>query len=211
MVAMKREGSVEVWRLYEAKAAEFDNARRSFAGEDRYLREIAARLPAGAAVLDLGCGTGRPIAAFFIDRGYALTGIDAAPAMIAICRSRFPKATWMVGDMRKVALRKSFKAIVAWDSFFHLPPDDQRAMFPVFGAHCEPGALLLFTAGPDAGEPVGDLFGSPLYHASLTPDEYRALLHDNGFAVVRYAPEDPDCGGHTVWLAQRLGSEAGPR
>jgi len=63
------------------------------------------------------------------------------------------------------------------------------------------GAALLFTAGPAAGEAIGDLFGDLLYHDSLDPAEYRDLLAANGFEVVRYTPEDPDCGGHTVWLA----------
>ncbi len=36
---------------------------------------------------------------------------------------------------------------------------DQRAMFPVFGDHAAPGAALLFTSGPAAGEAIGDLYG----------------------------------------------------
>ena len=57
-----------------------------------------------------------------------------------------------------------------------------------------------FQAG-SAGEAIGDLFGYTLYHASLDPDEYRALLADAGFRVLRFTPEDPECGGHSVWLA----------
>ena len=37
----------------------------------------------------------------------------------------------------------------------------------------------------------------------LAPDEYRGLLATHGFAVVAERMEDPDCGGHSVWLAQR--------
>lgn len=29
------------------------------------------------------------------------------------------------------------------------------------------------------------------------------LLAANGFSVVDHVPEDPTCGGHTVWLARR--------
>ncbi len=73
---------------------------------------------------------------------------------------------------------------MAWDSFFHLGFDDQRRMFAVFRAHAAPGAPLLFTSGPRHGEAIGRFRGEPLYHASLAPDEYRALLAANGFAVV---------------------------
>ncbi len=47
------------------------------------------------------------------------------------------------------------------------------------------------------------LEGDPLYHASLAPGEYRELLDTIGFSVVSYVEDDPECGGHTVWLAQR--------
>jgi hypothetical protein len=105
--------------------------------------------------------------------------------------------------MRTLALGTCFTGLIAWDSFFHLSPDDQRLMFPVFRAHATPGAGLLFTSGPRHGEGIGDVHGDPLYHASLAPDEYRSLLAANEFDVVSFVPEDPACGGHTIWLARR--------
>jgi SAM-dependent methyltransferase len=153
-------------------------------------------------VLDLGCGTGEPIAGALVEAGYVVTGVDSAPAMIALCRARFPDQTWHVADMRRLALGRGFAGILAWDSFFHLEPDDQRAMFATFRAHAAPGAALMLTSGPRAGVAMGSFEGEPLYHASLAPEEYRALLAAHGFAVVAHVAEDPDCGGRTVWLAR---------
>jgi hypothetical protein len=78
-------------------------------------------------------------------------------------------------------------------------------MFPRFARHAGPSAPLLFTSGPGHGEAVGTYGGEPLYHASLDAGEYRTLLAENGFAVVAHVAEDQDCGGHTVWLAQKEG------
>ena len=75
-------------------------------------------------------------------------------------------------------------------------------MFAVFRRHAAPAAALMFTSGPAAGEAVGAYGGEPLYHASLDPAEYRALLGANGFIVQAHASQDPACGGRTVWLAQ---------
>jgi hypothetical protein len=75
-------------------------------------------------------------------------------------------------------------------------------MFPVFRAHAAPSAPLMFTSGPSHGEAIGQLCGEALYHASLAPDEYRALLAANEFDVVDQKSEDPDCGGRTIWLAR---------
>jgi hypothetical protein len=44
---------------------------------------------------------------------------------------------------------------------------------------------------------------TPLYRASLSLDEYRALLGSIGFEVVAHAVEDwPTGGGRTVWIAR---------
>ncbi len=78
-------------------------------------------------------------------------------------------------------------------------------MFPLFARHAAPGALLLFTSGPQASVVVGEMHGHVLYHASLDSAEYENLLAANGFRVLLHRTEDPDCGRHTVWLAQRPG------
>ena len=103
--------------------------------------------------------------------------------------------------MRALALKDTFDGLLAWDSFFHLAHDDQRRMFPIFERHASPGAALMFTSGVSHGEAMGSYRGEPLYHASLAPEEYRTLLKSAGFRVVAHIAEDPDCGGHTVWLA----------
>lgn len=193
----------EVVHIYEANAAAFDRDRGRQLMEAAYLDTLIARLgPERRHVLDLGCGAGEPIARYLVDAGCTVTGVDAAAAMIELCASRFPSMTWIVADMRNLILGQQFDAIVAWDSFFHLTGEAQRAMFPIFGAHIAPRGLLLFTSGPENGEAIGELYGERLYHASLSADEYRSLLDANGFNVLRHAERDPDCGYHTVWLAQ---------
>jgi SAM-dependent methyltransferase len=193
----------EVVHIYEANAAAFDRDRGRQLMEAGYLDALLSRLPLeGRSVLDLGCGMGEPIARYLIDNGCRVTGVDAAPAMIDLCKMRFPAMTWSVGDMRNLALGKRFDAIVAWDSFFHLTGEAQRGMFPIFRNHIAPRGVLLFTSGVDDGVAIGELYGQPLYHASLAVDEYRCLLGRNGFEVVQHVVEDPACGGHTVWLAQ---------
>ena len=163
-------------------------------------------MPQRGSILDLGCGSGEPIARHFIENGFRLTGVDASQAMIGMCRHRFPEQTWMVGDMRTLDLGSRFDGIIAWDSFFHLTRDDRRRMFPIFRSHARRDAPLMFTSGPRRGEAIGSYKGAPLFHASLDPDEYRALLHEHGFEDVLHVAEDPACGGHTIWLARARAS-----
>lgn len=187
--------------IYRRHAAAFDRQRLRALHERGWLDRFLALMPDGASVLDLGCGMGEPIARYLIERGCRVTGVDTSAPLLELCRARFPGHGWIEADMRGLALGERFDGILAWDSFFFLPPDQQRAMFPVFAAHARPGAALLFTSGPAAGEAYGLFEGETLYHASLDPGEYRSLLADNGFAVVRHVVEDPECDCHTAWLA----------
>lgn len=193
---------IDTRAVYEAVAGQFDRDRSKGLMERPYLEQVMQRLGGSRKILDLGCGSAEPIAKFFIDAGCAVTGIDAAEAMIALCQARYPGQTWKQGDMRSLNLDSRFDAVIAWDSFFHLTAEDQRAMFPVFAQHCSPGALLLFTSGPAAGIAMGEIHGHALYHASLDSSEYEQLLASHGFSVLLHRVEDPECGKHTVWLAQ---------
>lgn len=193
----------QIISIYHQYAELWDGDRGRSLFEKPWLDRFLALSPPGGSVLDVGCGTGEPIARYVIGRGHAVTGVDSSSAMISLCRSRFPGQDWLVADMRKLALDRRFDGLLAWDSFFHLTHEAQRLMFPIFRAHAAEGAALLFTSGPRFGEAMGEYRGHPLYHASLDPAEYRALLAANGFEVVAHAAEDPECGGHTLWLARR--------
>lgn len=166
---------------------------------------VAGRSP-GLRVLDLGCGSGQPIAQWFVSRGDAVCGVDGVAEMLAECAARVPGVERVHADMRGLTLARRFDIILAFNSFFHLTPDDQRAMFPVFASHAMPNARLLFTSGPSAGEAIGQVGNSPVYHSSLDPDDYRDLLATNGFQTVWFRPEDPELRGHSVWLAHFTGA-----
>jgi len=197
------DGIPEAHLVYARHAAAYDRLRGRSLQERPYLDAVHAALPPEGEILDLGCGMGEPIARHFIELGHRVTGVDAAPAMIALCRARFASQYWIEADMRRLALDRRYDAVIAWDSFFHLDADAQRAMFPVFARHLRPGAVLLFTSGPAAGVAIGEFAGEALFHASLDAVEYRDLLARAGFEVVLHVVEDPACGGHTVWLARR--------
>jgi hypothetical protein len=106
--------------------------------------------------------------------------------------------------MRALALGEQFDGLIAWHSLFHLSQDDQRPIFPRFAAHSKPGAILMFTSGPEKGVSIGEWQGEPLHHASLDPDDYRRLLSENGFEVIDHKLRDPECGEATLWIARRL-------
>jgi SAM-dependent methyltransferase len=202
---MALEEAARIIDLYQRKASDWIESRaRTKLLEKPWLDRFRPLLPPAGPILDLGCGSAEPMARYLIELGHLVVGVDSSPTMIDVCRRDFPEQEWIVADMRKLSLPQQFSGILAWDSFFHLCHDDQRNMFPVFREHAAPNATLMFTSGPAHGEAIGNFGGEPLYHASLDPAEYRSLLDWNGFRVVSHVVEDPDCGGHTIWLAQLI-------
>lgn len=194
--------NTETSPLYDLIADWFDDNRGRSGMEAPYLARIAQAKPDGGHVLDIGCGAGEPMAQYFIDKGWRVTGVDFSNGLLDKSRARFPGHEWIHADMRKLALDRTFDAALAWDSFFHLTADDQRAMFAVFAAHLKPGGLLLFNTGTSKGTAYGEMAGHTFHHASLDVEEYRSLLAKHGFMAMLCDIDNPDCGGRTVWLAK---------
>ena len=140
-------GSDDILAAYQRQAALFDQRRARSLFERPVLARMMDAAP-GPRVLDIGCGTGRPIARWLADQGARVTGVDGAEAMLRLFRGHVPGATAVQADMRRLRLGRRFDAIIAWNSFFHLCPNDQRAMFAIFRAHAAPGAALVLSTGP---------------------------------------------------------------
>jgi len=170
--------------------------------ETPYLARMAEASGTAGTVLDIGCGAGEPVARYFIEQGLTVTGVGLSAALLAKSRARFPVHEWIHADMHGLSLGRRFDAVLAWDSFFHLTADDQRAMFPVFAAHVKNGGLLLFNTGTAAGTAYGDMAGHMFHHTSLDTTEYTSLLAKHGFMIMLCDIDNKDCGGRTVWLAQ---------
>jgi len=108
-------------------------------------RLLLGRLPAGAKILDVGCGTGH-LAARLAARGFRVTGIDASPAMLAYARRNAPGEVFVEADARDFRLKERFDAAVStFDTLNHLLlfADLARAVKRVAAA-LQPGAPFLF-------------------------------------------------------------------
>ena len=194
-------------QIYKKHGRAWAELRGDFLYEKAWLDRFLSIIPKHSNILDLGCGSGTPIARYLIENGCSIVGVDTSNTMLEMAKHNFPEHSWIQADMREVELEfkldQKFQGILAWDSFFHLTQKDQRKMFEQFSKFAEHGTALMFTSGPEHGEVAGDLFGDALYHASLSADEYCELLNQYGFEVVKMIAEDIECAGHTVWLVRQ--------
>ncbi len=187
--------------VYERNAAAWDEGRDTSLYEMECLTRLLTGLPRRAKILDLGCGAGRPLAAFLAGLGHDVIGVDASPTMIKRARQNVPNASFQIMDMRDLELDHSFDAILSWDAFFHLSPGEQREALPRIARLLRPGGNLLLTVGWGEGEVTGTVAGEPVYHGSLSSDEYFEILSRVGFSEQSMRPYEKNGLGRWVLFA----------
>jgi len=103
------------------------------------------RLPAGAHILDVCCGTGY-LAALLTARGWRVTGLDVSQEMLVYARANAPAAKFVVADAASFRLPGACDAAVStFDSLNHLlEPAALDAAFRNIAGALRPGGLLVF-------------------------------------------------------------------
>ncbi|MGB1209386.1 MAG: class I SAM-dependent DNA methyltransferase [Paracoccaceae bacterium] len=191
----------DVAALYDRHAQAWDARRHDVGAEACWQTNLCARVPAGGRVLDLGCGSGHPVGPRVQAAGHDYTGVDIAPAMIALARQRVPQGRFVQADMATVVLGTQFDIVLSWDGFFHLTPKAQRQGLCTALRHVAPGGHLFLTVGHMAGEVTGRVQGDLVYHAALSQTEYRSILTQQGARRVVFLPQVQELGGRTVLWA----------
>ena len=82
-------------RSYEDRSGVLDDVIQEINSILVEERTILCPSAAGASIFDIGCGSAEPISRYFIEKGYKVTGIDSSPALIGMCKSRFPDQEWI--------------------------------------------------------------------------------------------------------------------
>lgn len=184
-------------RAYDAIAAQWNASRQALPALDRpFVEAVIAGLAAGERVLDLGCGTGRPIAELACARGLRVTGIDQSAAMIGHARQRLPDAEWIVASLEAVTLQGPYAGAFLWDVLFHLPRAQHEALLRKVLACLRPGAALALTVGGSAQPAFTDtMFGATFFYDSWTPAETQDLLQRLGAHIERSACLNPPTAG----------------
>ena len=189
---------------YDRIAAQWANARQQGTFRERpYVDRFLACLQAGGSVLDLGCGSGLPIARYVLDRDCRGIGLDASPAMLRLARAACPEAALVRGDLSAIPLSRPFDGVIPWDSLFHLTKSQQTTVFGRLAEGGKPEAPLLLSLGGSDGEFTATMFETEFFFSGHGPDVSLALLRQAGFEIVVSEIEDPSSRGHLAVLCRK--------
>lgn len=191
-----------VRRAYQETAAAFAAARRRGGAEAPWLERFMLALPAGAPVVDLGCGNGEPIARTLAAAGFAVTGVDFSPEQVRRASAHVPSGRFVVADMATVELEAGgFGGVIAWDSVFHLPAEEHAGLFARVRSWLAPGGPFVLTLGGTGGEVYTEHLGAPTYYSALDVETAVRTISAAGFSVQKCVLDDPGDHGHFVVVA----------
>lgn len=181
-----------------------------------YVDRILEDLPAGARVLDLGCGTSEPIAKYIVERGLRVTGVDESSEMLKFARQTVPEAELIHADIVTVELTDIFDAAVAWDSMFHVERKHHAAIYRKLSNALRAGARLLLSVGGSAPAEddsvegfTSEMYGQTFYYSGFAPEVARKLIEASGFEIELWEVDDPTSRGHIAVIARKLVATAG--
>jgi SAM-dependent methyltransferase len=196
-----------VRRGYDALSVRYDEA---YGGQTKYrawLDELRDQIPPGGLVLDLGCGSGIPVARDLTAAGYRVTGVDISEVQIRRARELVPDAEFIRADISAVAFEPaSFDAVVSFFALIHVPIDDQLPLLRRVARWLRPGGLFVATTGYGAWTGTEEDWlggGVPMWWSHADVDTYRSWIRESGLSIEReeFVPEDD--GGHALFWARR--------
>ena len=196
-----------VRRGYDALSYHY---RRDDAAEGKYapwIADLKARLPAGGAALDLGCGCGVPVSRSLAAAGYQVTGVDISEVQIDRARRLVPAGNFLHADATQIDFPPgSFDAIICLYALIHMPLAAQPALLQRAVSWLRPAGWLLAVTGHSAWTGTEDnwLDGrTPMWWSHADGDTYRSWLERAGLEITaeEFIPEED--GGHALFWARR--------
>lgn len=158
------------------------------------------------SLLDLGCGAGEPVARYFVDNNWLVTGVDFSERMLELAAKYVPEMRTIKSDITKSEFAPNqFDAITATYSLFHIPASTHVELFKNLHRWLKPKGSVLFTYATEeyTGSKVFDGYKTfmdrALYYSHKDPKELYTDLEEIGFSVE--STKYQSIGGETfLWV-----------
>ncbi|MGH3760159.1 class I SAM-dependent methyltransferase [Actinophytocola sp.] len=195
-----------VRRGYDALSTRYDEAYGASTKYRPWLASLIAALPPAAAVVDLGCGSGVPVARDLVAAGHRVTGVDFSAAQLCRARQLVPAATLVQSDLTMVRFSPgSLDAVLAFYSIIHVPLAEQPSLLHRVAGWLRAGGIFAATLGHEAwtGTETDWLGGgSPMWWSHADAATYRRWLTSAGLTVEEETFVPEGAGGAVLFVAR---------
>ena len=193
---------------FDAIGARYDAAFPHKEGQIAAGAWLAAELPKGSRVLDVGVGTGLPTARQLVDAGHTVVGVDLSTVMLELAAKNVPEAELVRRDLASLAPSGPgrlghFDGLTCFFSLLMLPRSEFGPTLRRFHAMVRPGGLFaLGMVESDLDDTGIPFLGHTIRVSGLLRDELRRVVRDAGFeiageTVLSYSPASTDAPPET--------------
>ena len=169
--------------IYNKVGSTYDSMRSNVGVKD-ILHEIKV-LGSNIKVLDLGCGTGHPIAKAVSPIVKAYCGIDNSQSMLDTYLKNVQNADCKLLDMPDInQISGKWDFIFSWGAICHLPLELQKKTMIAASNLLKPEGRFLFTGGREAGDCTGKVGKYTVYHYSMGRSAYTDFLKEQNMELI---------------------------
>ncbi|KAA3614038.1 MAG: class I SAM-dependent methyltransferase [Calditrichaeota bacterium] len=161
--------------IYNKVGSTYDSARSKIGIKD-ILHEVEI-LGNEIKVLDLGCGTGHPIAKAVSPNVKEYCGIDNSQSMLDAYLKNVQNADCKLLEMPDIKqIPGEWDFIFSWGAICHLPIEQQKKTMAAVSKLLKPGGRFLFTSGKEMDKCTGTVGKYTVHHYSMGRSAYIGFL-----------------------------------
>ncbi|WP_426368424.1 class I SAM-dependent methyltransferase [Streptomyces sp. E-08] len=182
--------TVSAAELFDGLGIEYERAFVRLPAQLAAVEWLTARLGPGARVLDVGSGTGRPVADLLVRAGCEVTGIDVSREMVELASAQVPGARFEQCDVRAFeAPAGGFDAVCAFFPLMMMSRAEAAATLRRMAGWLAPGGFLVTATVPADVEDVEIVWMERTVRvSSFSVEEYlRLQREDCGLDVLHHA------------------------
>jgi ubiquinone/menaquinone biosynthesis C-methylase UbiE len=164
--------------------AAFEGLKGQAAAIQWLISQLSAKKP--AKIIDIGCGTGRPVCSSLADAGHDVLGIDISANMLEAARKNVPNAKFAKADIKSfVQDAESLDAVAVFFSLIaEVSQDDIRKTLKNIYEWLKPGGLFIMgTVRSSVNLTELKWMGRSAIASSFSSEEYLDYLKEIGFTI----------------------------